>query len=123
MSTAREKMLAKFANKPVLENKGFFQRAAERVTENYLNSQGEVEPSLEEQMEAVTAEERGKFFADAGTRIGEAIENVLSYNTNIEKIVNPYYQKDTACHYYTKTKELLSGLESDISEPKRFYDI
>lgn len=75
MSTAREKMLAKFANKPVLENKGFFQRAAERVTENYLNSQGEVEPSLEEQMEAVTAEERGKFFADAGTRIGEAIEN------------------------------------------------
>ena len=48
---------------------------------------------------------------------------VLSYNTNIEKIVNPYYQKDTACHYYTKTKELLSGLESDISEPKRFYDI
>jgi len=75
MSTAREKMLAKFANKPVLENKGFFQRAAERVTENYLNSQGEVEPSLEEQMEDVTAEERGKFFADAGTRIGEAIEN------------------------------------------------
>lgn len=75
MSTAREKMLAKFANKPVLENKGFFQRAAERVTENYLNSQGEVEPSLEEQMEAVTAEERDKFFADAGTRIGEAIEN------------------------------------------------
>lgn len=75
MSTAREKMLAKFANKPVLEKKGFFQRAAERVTENYLNSQGEVEPSLEEQMEAVTAEERGKFFADAGTRIGEAIEN------------------------------------------------
>lgn len=75
MSTAREKMLAKFANKPVLENKGFFQRAAERVTENYLNSQGEVEPSLEEQMEAVTAEERSKFFADAGTRIGEAIEN------------------------------------------------
>jgi hypothetical protein len=68
-------MLAKFANKPVLENKGFFQRAAERVTENYLNSQGEVEPSLEEQMEDVTAEERGKFFADAGTRIGEAIEN------------------------------------------------
>ena len=57
------------------------------------------------------------------TDIGEAIENVLSYNTNIEKIVNPYYQKDTACHYYTKTKELLSGLESDISEPKRFYDI
>lgn len=75
MSTAREKMLAKFANKPVLENKGFFQRAAERVTENYLNSQGEDEPSLEEQMEDVTAEERGKFFADAGTRIGEAIEN------------------------------------------------
>ena len=75
MSTAREKMLAKFANKPVLENKGFFQRAAERVTENYLNSQGEVDPSLEEQMEDVTAEERGKFFADAGTRIGEAIEN------------------------------------------------
>lgn len=75
MSTAREKMLAKFANKPVLENKGFFQRAAERVTENYLNSQGEVEPSLEEQMEDVTAEERSKFFADAGTRIGEAIEN------------------------------------------------
>lgn len=75
MPTAREKMLAKFANKPVLENKGFFQRAAERVTENYLNSQGEVEPSLEEQMEDVTAEERGKFFADAGTRIGEAIEN------------------------------------------------
>ena len=34
MSTAREKMLAKFANKPVLENKGFFQRAAERVAEN-----------------------------------------------------------------------------------------
>ena len=57
------------------------------------------------------------------TDIGEAIENVLSYNTNIEKIVNPYYQKNTACHYYTKTKELLSGLESDISEPKRFYDI
>ena len=28
------------------------------------------------------------------TDIGEAIENVLSYNTNIEKIVNPYYQKD-----------------------------
>lgn len=75
MSTAREKMLAKFANKPVLENKGFFQRAAERVTENYLNSRGEIEPSLEEQMEDVTAEERGKFFADAGTRIGEAIEN------------------------------------------------
>ncbi|WP_455652258.1 MuF-C-terminal domain-containing protein, partial [Phascolarctobacterium sp.] len=75
MATAREKMLAKFANRPVLENKGFFQRAAERVTENYLNSQVEVEPSLEEQMEDVTAEERGEFFADARTRIGEAIGN------------------------------------------------
>ena len=75
MSTAREKMLAKFANKPVLENKGFFQRAAERVTENYLNSQGEVEPSLEEQMEDVTAEERGKFFEGVGERLGEIASN------------------------------------------------
>lgn len=75
MSTAREKMLAKFANKPVLENKGFFQRAAERVTENYLNSQGEVEPSLEEKMEDVTAEERGKFFEGVGERLGEIASN------------------------------------------------
>ena len=41
----------------------------------------------------------------------------------MDQYTYPYYQKDTACHYYTKTKELLSGLESDISEPKRFYDI
>lgn len=75
MSTAREKMLAKFANKPVLENKGFFQRAAERVTENYLNSQSEVEPSLEEKMEDVTAEERGKFFEGVGERLGEIASN------------------------------------------------
>ena len=75
MSTAREKMLAKFANKPVLENKGFFQRAAERVAENYLNSQSEVEPSLEEKMEDVTAEERGKFFEGVGERLGEIASN------------------------------------------------
>lgn len=65
MSTAREKMLAKFANKPVLENKGFFQRAAERVTENYLNSQGEVEPSLEEQMEDDVMQQRAERTVDA----------------------------------------------------------
>ncbi len=75
MSKAREKMLAKFSNRPVLENKGFFQKAAERATQNYLNSQEEIEPTLEEQAEDATTEQRKSFFSDASSRISEAIGN------------------------------------------------
>ena len=68
-------MLAQFSNRPVLQNKGFFQKAAERATQNYLNSQEEIEPTLEEQTEDTITEQRKSFFSEASSRIGEALGN------------------------------------------------
>lgn len=69
---------------------------------------------------------RGKSVIDIkceSTDISNAIEQVLLHQDGVNEISNPYYQKDSANSYYEKTKELLLKLQSDIVEPKIFYDI
>lgn len=51
-----------------------------------------------------------------------AIDTVLEKYKTVEP-QNPYYKPDTANEYFKTTKQILGRIDSDIKEPKIFYDI